>query len=140
MSEELKPCPFCGGKAAFEYARGSYGYYPAKMRVKCGTKTCLGQTQYFPHGEHGYDETPVAEAKAVAAWNTRADSDIVIPILESDRIEAQAAEIDRLVEVGAKQAFEVGVLREALNWMADSEPLVVEAILTRARAALGETE
>lgn len=45
-------------------------------------------------------------------------------------------ENERLCEVGAKQAFEVGVLREALGWMADSEPLVVDAILSRVNAAL----
>jgi hypothetical protein len=58
----------------------------------------------------------------------------------ADRIEALTAENERLAEAGAKQAFEVGVLREALDWMSNSEPLVVEAILSRVSAALGDTQ
>lgn len=54
----------------------------------------------------------------------------------ADRIEQLTAEVQRLIEACAEPAFEVGVLREALDWMADSEPLVVEAILNRVRAAL----
>ena len=59
---------------------------------------------------------------------------------DADRIEALTSENERLAEAGAKQAFEVGVLREALDWMSNSEPLVVEAILSRVSAALGDTQ
>jgi Lar family restriction alleviation protein len=72
MREELKPCPFCGGKARLQYANGSYGYYPAKLQVRCQGADCPAQTRFFNHGERDYDDTPVAEAKAIAAWNRRA--------------------------------------------------------------------
>ena len=78
MSEKLLPCPFCGGEAVIERISGSYGYYPAKLRVACLNSTfdkgskCGCRGVFFGHGEHGYDKTSVAEAKAIAAWNTRA--------------------------------------------------------------------
>lgn len=51
MSEELKTCPFCGGKAYFE---GGITVYWIKCRI-CGVETL------------GYDD----EADAVDAWNRR---------------------------------------------------------------------
>ena len=74
MDEALKPCPFCGSAGTYENARGSYGYYPAKLRIRCANESCYGQTGWFPHGERDYDATPIARQKAATAWNTRADA------------------------------------------------------------------
>ena len=63
MSEELKPCPFCGGKAKVEilgvWENGDTGY-----NVNCRNKGCpvMPDTKCFLSAE-----------KAIAAWNTRAD-------------------------------------------------------------------
>jgi len=57
MSEELKPCPFCGGTDLDRAGRG-----PMKCWVEC-----LGCTSEGPFGE-----TPAA---AIAAWNRRAADD-----------------------------------------------------------------
>lgn len=52
---ELKPCPFCGGKAHI----WNSGYFYSGKCYKCGC-TLSG---------NGY----VTEAEAIEAWNTRAD-------------------------------------------------------------------
>lgn len=70
-SNELLPCPFCGGKAQsersterFEYGTGGpysvmeWGYY-----VYC--EACSA-------GTHAVDVPPPSEEEAVAAWNRRA--------------------------------------------------------------------
>lgn len=51
MTEELKPCPFCGGKAEFENDNGEWFVFCEK----CGSMTVLFETK--------------PEAKE--AWNTR---------------------------------------------------------------------
>jgi len=55
MSEELKPCPFCGGEAVQADTR--FGY-PAEHWVKCGY--CSSCTTAYSNRE-----------AAKAAWNTR---------------------------------------------------------------------
>lgn len=67
----LKPCPFCGSAGMFENARGSYGYYPEKLRVRCSDAGCSGQTGWFIHGE-----------KAANAWNSRAAQAALTAMLE----------------------------------------------------------
>lgn len=125
MQSELKPCPFCGGAGIFENASGSYGYYPAKMRVRCSDKGCSGQTGWFQHGELDYDKTPVAKGKATTAWNTRAsDAEItglrkivsafnngMPPMTTKDA----AAEITRLTEALRAAEEEKKALREAVE-------------------------
>lgn len=60
MSEELKPCPFCGGEA-----RIIAKPYEPKVCVGCDDDTCLG----FSGLGWLYD----SEKEATEAWNRRAE-------------------------------------------------------------------
>ena len=60
--EELKPCPFCGGKAECDYFGGYCVYIICRT---CGAKT---NTQYV-------DSKEVGVLNATSAWNTRAGSE-----------------------------------------------------------------
>lgn len=55
MSEELKPCPFCGGQ-------GDYYYIMTMRKHWIGCSNCNCATD-------GYD----TEEEAIEAWNTRAE-------------------------------------------------------------------
>ncbi len=58
MSDELKPCPFCGGKAVLTNVRMS----GREFKVGCYNDLCWRPgTDYYDRSDH-----------AVAAWNTRA--------------------------------------------------------------------
>lgn len=56
MSDELLPCPFCGGEA-YTVERGIYGW-----SIECDTPFC-------PCSFAAYRD----KAEAIAAWNTRAE-------------------------------------------------------------------
>jgi Lar family restriction alleviation protein len=58
MSEELKPCPFCGGTAKAQKSKLIIGAY----EVKCRNGHING---------HIWEN----KADAIAAWNRRADGD-----------------------------------------------------------------
>lgn len=60
MEAELKPCPFCGGKAVFGCEFGATRMHYYKRCTGCGA---VGPS--FPEDEGG-------EQRAEAAWNTRA--------------------------------------------------------------------
>lgn len=61
---ELKPCPFCGGKAKLHISAGSTKkkklYY-----VMCDSNTCRVYPQTYVYSKIGY---------ATRAWNRRADN------------------------------------------------------------------
>lgn len=59
MSVELKPCPFCGGKAILKKNRYSSGYYVTCLSHKCSmiVATCQRETK----------------EEAAEAWNRRAE-------------------------------------------------------------------
>ena len=78
MSEELKPCPFCGGSATAEQYDGVTG---AQWCANCDDPDCVGGAMPLVRYAR--------EIEAITAWNTRADS---------DRIEALTAENKRLRE------------------------------------------
>lgn len=59
-TEQLKPCPFCGGKAVLRHFYPAFG---ARMRSKVICKKCRCNS-----GEWGRTD------KAVEAWNRRADN------------------------------------------------------------------
>lgn len=55
MSEELKPCPFCGGEA--EITKWHEGYF-----VECREQSCGGTIGAYK-----------TEEETIEAWNTRAE-------------------------------------------------------------------
>lgn len=59
---ELKPCPFCGGKAKFSLYYGSLKV----VCIGCGART-------KPRGERGTDKESVFRIVG-EAWNRRADN------------------------------------------------------------------
>lgn len=58
--KDIKPCPFCGGKAGVV----SDGYFCVVMCDKCGaeTRTFVANADY------------AVKEKAIEAWNRRADT------------------------------------------------------------------
>lgn len=61
---ELKPCPFCGGKA---HLFSSSICPTLDVVVEC--EDCLAGTQFFSNGE-----VEELHQKAIEAWNRRADN------------------------------------------------------------------
>lgn len=64
MSNELKPCPFCGGRAHILQDNDHHGVF---FELGCEKEECLGNRVYYTEP---IDDTPVAEA--ISKWNTRA--------------------------------------------------------------------
>jgi len=64
MSEELKPCPFCGNEEP--YIDGFGGF------VKCGTCKSSTQTKAISVQGEGQVESLLPRKEAIKAWNTRA--------------------------------------------------------------------
>ena len=62
---ELKPCPFCGGKAKLTGQYGVGGIYA--WAVYCGTKP----SDFFCGAQV---TSPKSEEAAIKAWNRRADN------------------------------------------------------------------
>ena len=69
MTEELKPCPFCGGPAELKDARKflvvSRQSYITPYSVSCENKQC-GVKPHTPFVD--------SEQEAITAWNRRADA------------------------------------------------------------------
>lgn len=63
MSEELKPCPFCGGKARMHVAFASGGDHSVGVYVECLECRSCSETKW---GDG-------AQEKAADAWNRRAE-------------------------------------------------------------------
>lgn len=62
MSDEIKPCPFCGGPANWERTITDASVWCARCRAKVVRDHYLGSSA-------DWDATP----RAIAAWNRRAD-------------------------------------------------------------------
>lgn len=66
VSEELKPCPFCGGEAKVEI--GLHNFDDAQVDCQqCGASGPLHDEAPFRDGARDYNR-----AEAIAAWNQRA--------------------------------------------------------------------
>lgn len=70
MSEELKPCPFCGSGAHVSGGRvfGSGGFYVACDAVDCFA--AVGEAYHHDEPQHCFHNEDVA----IAAWNRRSSS------------------------------------------------------------------
>lgn len=73
MSEELKPCPFCGGKAKIKAIAKSYGF---TIWCACG---CGAQTEEFCPNMNKEDDTmeniETCKKRATEAWNRRVNDE-----------------------------------------------------------------
>lgn len=98
MSNELKPCPFCGSSLDIFFEdsyKGRLGCYLAELRCfRCGASI------------HGYGNTKeVSEDHARHRWNTRAEREVGISkfqkITGTSYIEAKSI-LTSLEQAGAK--------------------------------------
>ena len=68
--EELKPCPFCGGKAVIKAVNKSYGF-----TIWCQCKECSAKTEgYCPdinNEDNSLESIEKCKNKAAKAWNRR---------------------------------------------------------------------
>jgi len=74
MSEQLKPCPFCGGKANV-HTKGldeRFGYADM-VTVKCEVCNVSFAFMDDQNPKGGYALNGTAKPKAIAAWNRRAE-------------------------------------------------------------------
>ena len=72
MSEELKPCPFCGGTGTIKAVNKNYGF-----TIWCQCKKCNARTNGYCPSTNNEDETIESiencKNRAVEAWNRRAN-------------------------------------------------------------------
>lgn len=73
MSEELKPCPFCGGKSVIKAVNKNYG-----LTIWCQCNECGARTEGYCPNTNKEDETMESieqcKNKTVILWNRRADN------------------------------------------------------------------
>lgn len=67
MGEQLKRCPFCGGKAERALSWGSNE--PVRL-FHCANEKCIAH-QYEQDEQGGYSVEFGSDAEAIAAWNRR---------------------------------------------------------------------
>lgn len=67
MTQELKPCPFCGGKAKIQTIRTNT--IPTHAKHYCYCKKCFAAGQAFSD----YENDGSSVFKAISAWNRRVE-------------------------------------------------------------------
>lgn len=77
MSEELKPCPFCGSEAKLKRDPGNE-VYGQSWRAKCKGLNCgakgpayFGSSTFAPDDAQSRTQDMVAKKNAAAWWNRR---------------------------------------------------------------------
>lgn len=72
MSEELKPCPFCGGEAVIKEVNKNYGLTIWCQCPKCGAKT-EGYCPNTNNEDKTIDNIENCKNRALEQWNRRAN-------------------------------------------------------------------
>lgn len=74
MSEELKPCPFCGSEAVIKAVNKSYGF---TIWCQCKDGNCTARTAGYctdtNNEDNSLENIENCKNKAVKAWNRRAN-------------------------------------------------------------------
>jgi Lar family restriction alleviation protein len=134
MSDDLKPCPFCGGKKNI-ICRTDYDGRDA-YAVSCRYHECHGSI--FTLG-YGYFAD---KAEAIAAWNTRANADRIEQL--NERLTAatdDAKEAEAYAEqLEAKLAKALEYLRKIKNLKRTRVADATEKAQYLARTVLAELE
>lgn len=73
--QELKPCPFCGGKAKLKCDPENWGYSAERNKIECSK--CNSSTDWYnwkigdgiTHADYSLERS---EEEAIEAWNRRA--------------------------------------------------------------------
>jgi hypothetical protein len=89
--QDLKPCPFCGSDAQFDYEPGDER---TPQRWRCGCRVCSIWTP-FAHGSSTWavdrKQDRAAKSKTLAAWNLRAATALEAarrePLTDTERIQ-----------------------------------------------------
>lgn len=116
MSEELKPCPLCRGRA--NKTRTSLGErcgYADKVKIQCVICGCSIEAVGEDSKNGSYADNSTVEKRAIAAWNTRANApnkheQALLDVLRNklcdavdendhpaDQMDSLAAELERLL-------------------------------------------
>ena len=76
MSEELKPCPFCGEKAIIKAVDKNYGFtiWCQCKDGNCGART-VGYCPDTNNEDNSLENIERCKNKAIGAWNRRADDE-----------------------------------------------------------------
>ena len=89
MSEELRPCPFCGGKAKVKAAKEDYIGFTVWCACNCGARTG-GFCPDMSKEDDTIENIEESKIRAIKAWNRRAsngtdyDVDKVVEQLKTD--------------------------------------------------------
>lgn len=109
MSKELKPCPFCGGKASLNYERipgENKGFW---AQVICNA--CHGRSGGTWAGSYS-----AAERIEVKAWNRRANNDEQPTAYNPDEVVQQLKDRSTLSRpVGWSKSYEIVTLEDAIE-------------------------
>lgn len=106
MSEELKPCPFCGSEnVRFESEKH------AVVCMRCKARGCVAPTEEMAL-DMWSDRVGDSHDEAAAAWNSRADAkELVVRFNVSDE------QVRRMVDEAVRAAIDdcVGRIRKAVG-------------------------
>lgn len=80
MSEQLKPCPFCGNATQLVEDGDHHGEF---FSLGCSSRDCAGYHAY-------YTESASHKAECVAAWNRRADDAALSRLRDTQRVLVEA--------------------------------------------------